>query len=82
MGRSILIRRLAVAVGVAGSALSGCSAPAPSIREGNADSVTVGYGGDIATAGPLARRHCAQYERVPEFVYAGIDFAVFDCIRR
>ena len=68
--------------GLAAALLFGCSAPAPVVREGSADSVQVGYGGDVATAWPLARRHCAQYERVPHLVEAGADLAVFDCVRR
>ena len=45
------------------AALAACNAPKPNIREGDADTVQVTYGGDVATAWPLARKHCAQYER-------------------
>ena len=71
---------------VTAATLFGCNAPAPSIREGNANSVQIDYGGDIATAWPLARRHCAQYERVPRLAETGdgdngIENASFDCVR-
>jgi hypothetical protein len=66
---------------------AGCSAPKPNIREGNADTVQVSYGGDVATAWPLARKHCAQFERMPrladtEIGENGLDLANFDCIRQ
>jgi hypothetical protein len=72
--------------GAAVGALAGCNAPNPNIREGSAESVQVSYGGDVATAWPLARKHCAQYERVPrlsdtETGENGLDLANFDCIR-
>jgi hypothetical protein len=68
------------------AALAACNAPKPNIREGDADAVQVTYGGDVATAWPLARKHCAQYERVPRLADVGagengLDLANFDCIR-
>ena len=68
------------------AALTACNAPKPNIREGDADTVQVSYGGDVATAWPLARKHCAQYERVPRLADVGagengLDLANFDCIR-
>lgn len=72
--------------GAVAAALTACNAPRPNIREGNADMVQVNYGGDVATAWPLARKHCAQYERVPRLAdvgvgESGLDLANFDCIR-
>jgi hypothetical protein len=81
MTRSIATVLLALAAGAAGAALSGCTASHPSILKGDANSVEVSYGGDVASALPLARRHCAQFERVPRLVDAGIDLALFDCVR-
>ncbi|HEV8678340.1 MAG TPA: hypothetical protein VGQ90_03105 [Stellaceae bacterium] len=66
---------------LAGVVLTGCTGPHPSIREGNAISVEIGYSGDIASAWPLARKHCAQFERVPRLVDPGLDRAIFDCVR-
>ena len=74
-------------LGAVAAALAACNAPAPNIREGDADTVQISYGGDVATAWPLARKHCAQYERVPRLADIGagengLDLANFDCIRR
>ncbi|HEV2335568.1 MAG TPA: hypothetical protein VGS13_08735 [Stellaceae bacterium] len=65
-----------------GAALSGCVEPHPFIVEGDAKSVSVTYSGDVANALPLARQHCAQFERVPQLVDPGVDTAEFDCVRR
>ena len=73
---------LALAVGVTATSLGGCSAPHPAIRSGGADSVEVSYGGDVASALPVARQHCARYERVPRLADAGLDVAIFDCVHR
>ncbi len=81
MNRSIAAFALMLAIGAAGAALSGCTGPHAYIREGDANSVEVAYAGDVASALPLARRHCAQFERVPRLVDAGGDLAVFDCVR-
>ena len=83
MSRSIAVLGLALLA----AALAGCNAPSPNIREGNADTVHVTYGGDVATAWPLARKHCAQFERMPRLADAevgenGLDLANFDCIRQ
>jgi hypothetical protein len=62
--------------------LAGCIEPHPFVRAGNANSVEVVYSGDVATAVPAARQHCAKYERVPRLVNAGADIALFDCVGR
>jgi hypothetical protein len=77
MTRSI-VAALAIAGGIAG--LSGCTGPQPFIREGDAASVEVGYSGNVASALPLARKHCAQFERVPRLVEPGFDIAIYDCV--
>ena len=81
MSRSIAAVALVLAVSAVGTALSGCSGPHPSIRDGDANSVNIGYAGNVASALPLARQHCARFERVPRLVEAGADLAVFDCVR-
>ncbi|MGC2413162.1 MAG: hypothetical protein WA459_10760 [Stellaceae bacterium] len=71
----------AVAVALAaGAALTGCTGPQPFISEGDANSVEVAYTGDIADALPLARQHCAQFERVPRLVDVGGGAALFNCV--
>ncbi len=64
------------------AALIGCSAPHPFIRNGDAKSVDISYSGDVATALPLAREHCARFERKPQLVDPGADIATFECVGR
>jgi len=73
-----------LAVGAAGAALLGCTAPHPTVHSGDANSVEVSYAGDVAATLPVARGHCAQFERVPRLVDAGAgtDIAIYDCVRR
>jgi hypothetical protein len=73
-----------LAVGAAGAALLGCTAPHPTVHSGDANSVEVSYAGDVASTLPVARQHCAQFERVPRLVDAGAgtDIAIYDCVRR
>jgi hypothetical protein len=73
---------LILAGGAAAAVLSGCTAPHPAIRSGDANSVEVSYAGDVASALAVARQHCGQFERVPRLVDPGVDLAVFECVRR
>jgi len=36
----------------------------------------------VASALPLARQHCAKYDRVPRLSDPGLDVAIFDCVHR
>jgi hypothetical protein len=77
----------ALFLALVGAMLSSCGGadlfggPGPFVREGNADSVEIGFTGDISNAMPLARKHCAQFERVPRYAMGAQDGAVFDCVR-
>ena len=62
-------------------ALAGCLEAHPSVHHGDADSVEITQGGDIANAWPLAKRHCAQFERVPQLIDSDGDTARFACVR-
>jgi hypothetical protein len=66
---------------IAGAGLSGCTGPSAFIRDGGPDTVDISYRGDVANAMALARRHCAQFERVPQLVRAEHGLAVFECRR-
>ena len=80
--RSVVARALMLGLGI-GAVLAGCIGPHAYVREGDANAVQVVYGGDDAgVALPLARRHCAQYEKIPRFVDAGANLATFDCVPR
>ena len=82
MTRSIALLAFAIAASAAGIALSGCSGAHPFVREGDANSVEVTFSGNVANALPVAREHCARYERVPRRVAAEADLAIFDCVTR
>ena len=62
--------------------LSACAGPHPFVLGGDEKSVQVIYSGDVASAWPVARHHCAAYERVPRLTDAGLDTAYFDCVPR
>jgi hypothetical protein len=74
-------RAAALFLGLIAATLAACGGPRPFVREGNAESVEIGFSGDVANAMPLARKHCAQFEREPRFVSPTLDGAVFDCVR-
>ena len=71
---------LALAGGLLALPLFGCNGPHPFIRDGDSASVDVIYSGDIAEAWPPAKEHCAQYERVPQYVDAALGVASFRCV--
>jgi hypothetical protein len=73
--------RRALAIAAVAVALASCNTRT-FFREGDANSVEVGYFGDVETAMPVALKHCARFERVPRLVQTGIDVAVFDCVAR
>jgi hypothetical protein len=72
---------LAVAMLAAGSALQfGCSGATPYIREGDANSVEIGYAQNVEETARLARGYCLRYERKPVFANADGDIAVYNCV--
>jgi hypothetical protein len=64
-----------------GAAISACGGPGPFVREGSANSVEIGFSGDLSNAMPLARKHCAQFERVPRYLMPTLDGGIFECVR-
>ena len=77
----------AVFLALAGATLVSCDGPGafggpgPFVREGNAESVEIGFTGDVSNAMPLARKHCARFDRVPRYVQPTLDGGLFDCVR-
>lgn len=65
---------------VVAGGLAACAA-SPLLLEGDANSVRIGYSGDLGRATALAAQHCARYERVPRFLMADIDTAYFACAK-
>jgi hypothetical protein len=48
---------------------------------GNADGVMINYAGDVALTLPIARQHCAQYERVPVLRANKDNYATYACMK-
>lgn len=81
MLRSLSIPRRMLAMGTTLIMLAACSGSHPFVRQGDANSVEISYSGDVATTLPLARQHCARFERVPELAQNGMDVADYDCVK-
>jgi hypothetical protein len=82
MQRPIVTASLALLSAALIAPLAACNGPHPFVREGDSTSVDVIYAGDVAEALPVATKHCAQYERVPQYVDAVLGVASFKCVRR
>jgi hypothetical protein len=76
-----LSTRVLVCAVVAGASVVGCS-PRAFLLQGDDKSAEVGYANDVATAMPVAAKHCAGYGRVPELVSQDMDTAYFDCVSK
>jgi hypothetical protein len=74
-----VIRLPLLAVLVIG-AQSACTAK-PFVLDGDASHVKVTYAGDMERATAAAKRHCAPFERVPQFREIEENVAYFDCVR-
>jgi hypothetical protein len=64
-----------------GSLLAGCSGPKPFLLSGDAQRAEVGYATDPTTTLPLAKAHCAAYERVPRLLQARQNIAYYQCYK-
>jgi hypothetical protein len=53
--RSTALAAIALLSGLIGLAVAGCGGPGAFVREGDANSVEIGFSGDPAIAMPLAR---------------------------
>ena len=62
--------------------LLGCLERSAFLRDGNASSARIMYSGDIASALPVAKQHCAAYGRVPRLVDTAPDIAYVACDER
>ena len=59
--------------------LLGCLEQRAFLQDGNATSAQVMYSGDVASALPVAKQHCAGYGRVPRLVDTAPGIAYFAC---
>jgi len=66
---------------VLGGLIAGCAGPEPLILAGDAKGVDIEYGPDPAATLPVARLHCARYERVPHLLQVQSDVAYWECLR-
>src|SRR5206468_12832713 len=62
------------------AALAACAAK-PFVLEGNANFARITYDGNMESATAAAKRHCAPFERVPQFRELEESVAYFDCVR-
>ena len=74
-----VIRQLFLAVLVIGPQPA-CTAK-PFVLDGDASHARVTYAGDMERATAAAKRHCAPFERVPQFREIDEDVAYFDCVQ-
>ena len=62
------------------AALLGCEHHDVAMRA-NADGVLISYVGDVSETLPIARQHCAQYEREPVLRGTKDNTAIYSCIK-
>jgi len=74
-----VIRQLFLALLVIGPQPA-CTAK-PFVLDGDASHARVTFAGDMERATAAAKRHCAPFERVPQFREIDEDVAYFDCVR-
>jgi hypothetical protein len=53
----------------------------PFVLDGDASYARVTYAGDMERATAAAKRHCAPFERIPQFREIDENIAYFDCVR-
>ncbi len=73
-----------VAIWVLCLALAGCALPHQNVimMDGKASGVIIQYYGDVNATLPLARQHCAAYERVPvrKSYSSEKNLVIYDCV--
>jgi hypothetical protein len=71
----------AAAIGAMTAGLGGCLPTQPAhMIQGNEDGVVIMFFGDHNATIPLARQHCAQYEKVPDPISVYDDKITYACI--
>jgi hypothetical protein len=74
------MRRLAALI-LLGGLMFGCTEPRPFLLDGDAKGAEIGYATDLAATLPVAKLHCAEYERVPRLLQAQDNIAYYECRR-
>jgi hypothetical protein len=82
-GASMVWRSAGLMALAIGSLLGACTTPPQDAAiQGNADGVIIRYVGDVADTLPIAKQHCARYERVPVLHETKPERVVYFCIKR
>ena len=74
-------RQVRLAVVAVGVLLAGCLPHENVAMQGDSGGVIINYVGNVADTLPLARRHCAQYERLPVLHKTEDERAVYFCVK-
>lgn len=64
-----------------GLLIAGCSGPKPYLLDGDAKHADIGYASDPAATLPIARAHCASFERLPRLLQAQQNVAYYECYK-
>jgi hypothetical protein len=65
-----------------GSLLGACNTPPQDVAiQGGPDGVIIRFVGDVAATLPIAKQHCARYERVPVLHETKEERVVYFCIK-
>ena len=63
-----------------GAVAAGCFPHEAVVMAGNAEMVAIRFSGDVRQTLPLARQHCAQYERVAQQRDINDDIVNYACV--
>jgi hypothetical protein len=69
------------AVILCGGLIAACNGPKPFLLSGDAKGAEIGFASDPTTTLPLAKVHCAAYERVPRLLQAQQNIAYYQCYK-
>ena len=61
--------------------LAGCLPTQNAAMHGGPDGVSINYVGDVGATLPIARQHCARYERVPVLASTKDNTVTYACVR-
>lgn len=78
----MMLRTARLALLAIAALLAGCDIPhQDAAMQGGVDGVIINYVGDLNETLPLARQHCARYERVPLLRQTKDNYAYYSCVR-
>jgi hypothetical protein len=81
-GASMVWRPAGIMALAIGALLGACTTPPQNVAiQGGPDWVIIRYVGDVADTLPIAKQHCARYERVPVLHETKEERVVYFCIK-